>query len=148
MILAKGRLPWGLITLLEIVGSVPEIISNYSLWYWSYYSNGVRGFMSQLVPIDLFVKVNVMSGLNKIFYMDRDRALEIIWKLDSEYDCIASWFPDWPYKHSYIKKNFNYYRFKNWLKYEEWLLVQMYFLTWYRADKIIEKLKTEPISLK
>ncbi len=101
--------------------------------------------MSQLVPVDSFLTKQSMAKVNKIFHMDRDRALEIMWKLDAEYDCIASWFPDWPYKHSFIKKDFNYPRFKNWLKYEEWLLVQMYFLAWYRADKIIEELKTAPI---
>ena len=31
---------------------------------------------------------------------------------------------------------------KDKVKYSEWLITQMYFLNWYTADKVIEKLNT------
>ncbi len=98
--------------------------------------------MSQLVPVASVLNFLFMAKVNKIFLIDRDRALEIMWKLDAEYDSIWNWFPEWPLKHSFIKKDFNYPRFKKWLTYEEWMITQMYFLDTYRADKVIEELKT------
>lgn len=44
--------------------------------------------MSQLVPVASVLNFLFMAKVNKIFLIDRDRALEIMWKLDAEYDSI------------------------------------------------------------
>lgn len=65
---------------------------------------------------------------NKIFKIDRDRALEIMWYAESIYDEI--WFC-----------NFDWVKWK--IKKDEWMIIAPYFdKNNYRADKVIELLKT------
>lgn len=68
-----------------------------------------------------------MSKPTKIYLINRDRALEIMWYMDSLYD---------------TNKHINFWMVKDKVKYSEWLITQMYFLNWYTADKVIEKLNT------
>lgn len=62
----------------------------------------------------------------KIFSINKDRALEIMWYMDSLYDS---------------QKILTYSMVQDKVKYSEWIITHMYFLDWYRADKVIEKLK-------
>ena len=69
-----------------------------------------------------------MSKPTKIYLINRDRALEIMWYMDSLYD---------------VNKHINFWMVKDKVKYSEWLITQMYFLNWYTADKVIERLNTD-----
>ena len=64
---------------------------------------------------------------NKIFKIDRDRALEIMWYAESIYDEV--WFCNFDWVKWTIKK-------------DEWAIIAPYFdKNNYRADKVIELLK-------
>jgi len=63
----------------------------------------------------------------KIYMINRDRALEIMWYIDSIYDEFKSvCFQD-------VKDN---------VTEKEWMITQMYFNNWYTADKVIKNLST------
>lgn len=65
---------------------------------------------------------------NKIFTIDRDRALEIMWKAESIYDEL--WYCSYNMVCDYMRK-------------DEWMIIAPYFdKNNYRADKVIELLKT------
>lgn len=65
---------------------------------------------------------------NKIFTIDRDKALEIMWKAESIYD--EKWYC-------------NYYLVKDFMTKQDWAIIAPYFdHNNYRADQVIELLKT------
>jgi hypothetical protein len=67
-----------------------------------------------------------MKQPNKIYLLDRDRAMEIMWYADSIYDCTGK---------------VNYSDVKDKITEKEWLIIQMYFNNGYTADLVIENLK-------
>lgn len=72
-----------------------------------------------------------MKQPNKIFLMDRDRALEIMWLADSIYDEV--WFCTYEWVAHKVDK-------------KEWFIIAPYFdKNNYRADKVIEELKKVPL---
>ncbi len=67
-----------------------------------------------------------MKKPKKIFMINRDRALEIMWYMDALYD---------------EYKKLSYEMLSDKVSYAEWQITNMYFLAGYRANKVIEKLK-------
>lgn len=129
MISGRGRNPRGLITLLEIVGSVPEIAVCCRFWYWSYYRMGVGGFMSQLVPVDTTKIYSMVCTQNKIFKINKDRALEIMWIADAVYDELGYC------SYKLVSRDMNR---------DEWAMIAPYFdPNTYRAERVIALLKWE-----
>ncbi len=66
----------------------------------------------------------------KIYMINRDRALEIMWYMDSLYDEFWS---------------LEYFDVVDKITQKEWMITQMYFNNWYTADHVISKLKTKYI---
>lgn len=62
----------------------------------------------------------------KIYMIDKDRALEIMWYIDSIYD---------------VRKTVRYEDVKDKITPKEWMITQMYFNNWYTWDYVIENLK-------
>lgn len=64
--------------------------------------------------------------LPKIFLIDRDRAMEIMWIADSIYD---------------VHKNVKYEDVKDKMSMNEWLIIQMYFNSSHNPDVVIKALQ-------
>jgi hypothetical protein len=72
-----------------------------------------------------------MRKPTQIEIMDRDRAIEIMWYMDSVYD---------------THKTLSFDMVRDKVTYKEWQVTHMYFIGTYRADIIIENLtNTKPI---
>ena len=67
-----------------------------------------------------------MSKIAKIYLMDRDRALEIMWYCDAYYD--ATW-------------SIHFYDVADKVTWKEWATVQMYFQNGYSAPAVIKRLQ-------
>lgn len=126
MIFARGRCPRGLTALSRNTKLSSRDYTVCSLWNWSYYSMGVGGFdyTRSWYLLNFF---SFMPKLNKIYLLDKDRAIEILWLADSFYDEL--WYCNYSLVGDKMTKS-------------EWMIISPYFdPNNYRADQVLETLK-------